>query len=61
MKDKSSQGVVLDEKSRDEKSQEQPKDKKRAQTVHKSEPDRLPRQPVTEDDELQSLREKSGF
>ena len=56
MKDKSSQGIVLDEKA-----QEQPKDKKRAQTVHKSEPDHAPRQPVKEDDELQPLREKSGF
>jgi len=56
---KSSQGIVLDEKG-----QEQPKDKERAQTVHKSEPDRRPRQPVKpikDDDELQPLREKSGF
>jgi hypothetical protein len=56
MKDKSSQGIVLDEKA-----QEQPKDKQRAQTVHKSEPGHVPRQPVKEDDELQPLREKSGF
>ena len=55
-KDKSSQGIVLDEKS-----QEQPKDKKRAQTVHKSEPGHMPQQPVSKDDELQPLREKSGF
>ena len=56
MKDKSSQGIVLDEKA-----QEQPKDKKRAQTVHQSEPDHRPQQPVKDDDELQPLREKSGF
>jgi hypothetical protein len=55
-KDKSSQGIVLDEKS-----QEQPKDKKRAQTVHQSEPGHMPQQPVKQDDELQPLREKSGF
>jgi len=55
-KDKSSQGIVLDEKS-----QEQPKDKERAQTVHKTEPGHMPHQPVKKDDELQPLREKSGF
>jgi hypothetical protein len=65
-KDKSSQGIVLDEKS-----QEQPKDKERAQTAHKSEsghqtahksePGHMPQRPVKKDDELQSLREKSGF
>ena len=55
-KDKSSQGVVLDEKSR-----EQPKDKERAQTAHKSEPGHMPRQPAKTDDALQPLREKSGF
>ena len=55
-KDKSSQGIVLDEKS-----QEQPKDKARAQTVHKTERGHKPHQPVKEDDELQPLREKSGF
>ena len=55
-KDKSSQGIV-----RDEKSQEQPKDKERAQTAHKSEPGHMPRQPTKKDDELQPLREKSGF
>jgi hypothetical protein len=54
-KDKSSQGIVLDEKS-----QEQPKDKERAQTAHKTEPGRMPQQPVKKD-ELQPLREKSGF
>jgi hypothetical protein len=62
MKDRSSQesghGIVLDEKS-----QEQPKDKdkERAQTAHKSEPGHMPQQPVKKDDELQPLREKSGF
>jgi hypothetical protein len=55
-KDKSSQGIVLDEKS-----QEQPKDKERAHTTHKIEPGHMPQQPVERDDELQPLREKSGF
>jgi hypothetical protein len=55
-KDKSSQGIVLDEKS-----QEQPKDNERAQTAHESEPGHMPKQPVKKDDELQPLREKSGF
>ena len=55
-KDKSSQGIVLDEKS-----QEQPRDKERAQTAHKSAPGHTPPQPVEKDDELQPLREKSGF
>jgi hypothetical protein len=55
-KDKSSQGIVLDEQA-----QEQPKDKERAQTAHKSEPDPIPPQPVKPDDELQPLKEKSGF
>jgi uncharacterized protein (DUF885 family) len=57
-KDKSSQGIALDEKS-----QEQPKDKKRAQTAHETKPGHMPQQPVKKekDDELQPLREKSGF
>ena len=46
-KDKMKQGVVLDEKA-----QEQPKDKKRAQSSAQTE---------NKDDELQPLREKSGF
>jgi hypothetical protein len=46
-KDKSSQGIVLDEKS-----QGQPKDKERAQKAARTE---------QKDDELQPLREKSGF
>ena len=56
MNDKSSQGIVLDEKG-----QEQPTDKERAQTAHKAEPGHMPKQPVKKDDELQTLREKSGF
>jgi len=54
--DNSSQGIVLDEKS-----QEQPKDKKRAQTAHTSEPGHKPQQPVRKDEELQPSREKDGF
>jgi hypothetical protein len=45
MKDKSSQGIVLDEKS-----QEQPQDKDRAQTAHKTEPSHMPQQPVKNTD-----------
>jgi len=56
MKDKSSQGIVLDEKS-----QEQPIDEDRAQKAPKSEPGHMPQQPIEKDDELQPLREKSGF
>jgi len=57
MKDKSSQGIVLDEKS-----QEQPGDKDRAQTAHKTEPGHMPEQPVKKKrDELRPLKEKSGF
>jgi hypothetical protein len=61
MRDKS-QGIT-----RDEKVQEQPRDKARAQTAHKTEPGHMPPQPgqkpdqSDEDDELQPLREKSGF
>jgi hypothetical protein len=55
MKDKSSQGIVLDEKS-----QEQPKDKDRAQTAHKSEPGHMPQQPARKDDDLQPLRKRAG-
>jgi hypothetical protein len=46
-KDETRHGIVLDEKA-----QEQPKDKKRAQS---------PSQTEKKDDELQPLREKSGF
>jgi len=45
--DKMKQGVVLDEKA-----QEQPQDKKRAQSSAQTE---------NKDDELQPLREKGGF
>ena len=55
MKDKG-QGIVLDEKG-----QEQPKDKQRARTANQTRPGQMPHQPVKEDDELQPLREKSGF
>lgn len=55
MKDKG-QGIVLDEKG-----QEQPRDKERARKTNQTEPGRTPHQPVKEDDELQPLREKSGF
>jgi hypothetical protein len=55
-KDKSSQGIILDEKS-----QEQPADKERAQKASKSKPGHLPEQLKEKDDKLQPLREKSGF
>ena len=51
----SDHGIGLDEKS------QQPKDKDRAQTAAKSEPGHMPPQDTEEDDELQPLREKSGF
>lgn len=51
-KDTSSQGIVLDDKS-----QEQPSDKQRAQTAVKTRPPER----ADQDDELQPLREKSGF
>jgi len=49
-KNNSDHGIVLDEKS-----QEQPKDKDRAQTAHET------GRTQQKDDELQPLREKSGF
>jgi hypothetical protein len=55
MKDKG-QGIVLDKKG-----QEQPVDKERARTANKTEPGHMPHQVVKEDDELQPLRDKSGF
>jgi hypothetical protein len=55
-KDKSSQGIVLDEKS-----QEQPVDKERAQKASKTKPGHMPDQRVQKEDELQPLKEKSGF
>ncbi|WP_213741059.1 hypothetical protein [Bradyrhizobium sp. dw_411] len=48
-KNEKRQGIVLDEKA-----QEQPADKERAQTATKT-------SNAKEDDELQPLREKSGF
>jgi hypothetical protein len=55
MKDKG-QGIILDEKG-----QEQPIDKERARTANKTEPGHVPQQPDKKEDELQPLREKSGF
>ncbi len=49
-------GIVLDEKN-----QEQPKDKERARTANTTERGHMPVKPVKDDDELQPLREKSGF
>jgi hypothetical protein len=54
-KDKEGQGIVLDKKA-----QEQPADKERAQTANKVERGHMPSQPKKED-ELQPLKEKSGF
>jgi hypothetical protein len=51
-KDKSSQGIVLDEKS-----QELPADKERAQKASKTKPG----QRIEREDKLQPLKEKSGF
>jgi hypothetical protein len=50
-KDEKQQGIVLDEKA-----QEQPADNDRAQTATKTS-----KATKTRDDELQPLREKSGF
>lgn len=55
-RNKDGHGVVLDDKG-----QEQPKDKDWAQTATKTKPGHMPNQPVKKDDELQPLREKSGF
>jgi hypothetical protein len=55
-RNKEGHGVILDDKG-----QEQPKDKDRAQTATKTEPGHMPKQPGKKDDELQPLREKSGF
>jgi hypothetical protein len=54
-KDKEGQGIVLDRKG-----QEQPADKERAQTATEAEPGHMPSQ-AEKDDELQPLKEKSGF
>jgi hypothetical protein len=43
--DDKQQGVVLDDKN-----QEQPADKDRAQTAHKTKPDHMPQQPVQRKD-----------
>jgi hypothetical protein len=55
-KDKSSQGIVLDEKS-----EKQAADKERAQKASKTKPGHMPDQRVENEDELQPLKEKSGF
>jgi hypothetical protein len=50
--EKKGHSIVLDDKG-----QEQPSDKDRAQTAHKTEPG----PPGNNDDELQPLREKNDF
>jgi hypothetical protein len=55
-RDKEGHGIVLDDKG-----QEQPADKNRAQTASKAEPGHMPPQPDKKDDEVQPLKEKSGF
>jgi hypothetical protein len=55
-KDKSGQGIVLDEKS-----QVQPADNERARKASKTKPGHMPDQRVEKEDELQPLKEKSGF
>ncbi len=55
-KNKKGQGIVLDDKG-----QEQPKDKDRAQSATKTQAGHMPKQPVEKEDELQPLRDKSGF
>jgi hypothetical protein len=54
-KRKEDQGPV-----RDEKSQQQPKDRDRAQTAHKTEPGHMPPQPTTKRDDAPSVRRESG-
>ena len=53
-KDKQGHGIVLDEKG-----QEQPADKNRAQKADETQPGHMPPEP--DEDELQPLKEKSGF
>jgi hypothetical protein len=53
-KDKSSQGIVLDEKS-----QEQPADKERAQKTS-TKPGHMPQQRMEKEDEHQTPKEKRG-
>ena len=56
-KNKEGHGVVLDEKG-----QEQPKDKDRAQTATKTEPGHMPQQLTKKaDDESRPLRKKRPF
>ena len=50
----SDHGIVLDEKS-----QEQPKDKERAQTVTKTKPGHMPPQPISKEDNKRPSRKKS--
>jgi hypothetical protein len=50
----SDHGIVLDEKS-----QEQPKDKERAQTVTKTKPGHMPPQPITKEDNKRPPKKKS--
>jgi hypothetical protein len=53
----SNHGIVLDEKA-----QEQPADKDRAQTSNKPMPSKASSEPKRQDeDDLQPLRDKSGF
>jgi hypothetical protein len=47
-------GIVLDEKA-----QEQPADKDRAQPAHKTEPGDMPSQPVTKKDDEPTKRSKA--
>ena len=54
-RNKEGHGVVTDDKG-----QEQPSDKDRAQNPRKTERGHMPKQP-SEDDEMQPTREKSGF
>jgi hypothetical protein len=49
------QGIVLDQKA-----QEQPEDKDRAQTAQKAEPGHMPSQPVTRKGEEAPHKEKSA-
>jgi hypothetical protein len=50
----SDHGIVLDDKS-----QEQPKDKERAQTVTKTKPGHMPPQPITKEDNKRPPKKKS--
>ena len=55
-KNRSSRRIMLDDNS-----PEQAKNKERAKTAEKTEPGYMSQQAVEKDDELQPLREKSGF